>query len=44
MTYDDIINALGELLWRVNSGVPVDALTLDRAREALRLLNEVGFQ
>ena len=44
MTHDEILNALGELLWRIMAGQPVDALTLDKAREALRLLNEVGFQ
>lgn len=44
MTHDDIINALGELLHCVAHGLPVDAVTLDRAIEAVRLLNEVGFQ
>ncbi len=44
MTHDEILDALGELLWCIMAGKPVDVVTLDRAREALRLLNEVGFQ
>jgi len=44
MSHDEILNALLALLDAAMHGRPVDAVTLYNAREALRLLNEVGFQ
>ena len=44
MTHEEIMDALLALLEAVMYGKPVDAIVLDKAREAMRLLNEVGFQ
>jgi len=44
MTHDEIMDALLELLDAVLHNKPVDANVLYKAREALRLLNQVGFQ
>lgn len=44
MTHEEIMNALLALLDAVLHNKPVDATVLFKAREALRLLNEVGFQ
>ena len=44
MTQTQIMDALLALLDAVMHDRRVDALTLFNAREALRLLNEVGFQ
>lgn len=44
MTHDQIMDALLALLDAVMHDQRPDALTLYQAREALRLLNEVGFQ
>ena len=44
MTHEEIMDALLALLDAVLHGEPTPALMLEKAREALRLLNEVGFQ
>lgn len=44
MTHDEIMDALLALLDAVLHNKPVDANVLYNAREALRLLNQVGFQ
>lgn len=44
MTHDEIMDALLALLDAVLHNEPTPALMLERAREALRLLNQVGFQ
>jgi hypothetical protein len=44
MTHDEIMDALLALLDAVLHNEPTPALMLEKAREALRLLNQVGFQ
>lgn len=44
MTHEEIMDALLALLDAVLHNRPVDANVLYKAREAMRLLNEVGFQ
>jgi hypothetical protein len=44
MTHEEIMDALLALLDAVLHNKPVDANVLYKAREALRLLNQVGFQ
>lgn len=44
MTHQEILDALLALLDAVLHNKPVDAITLHNALEAVRLLNEVGFQ
>ena len=44
MTHEEIMNALLALLDAALHDKPVDANALYKAREALRLLNQVGFQ
>jgi hypothetical protein len=44
MTHEEIMDALLALLDAVLHNRPVDANVLFKAREAMRLLNEVGFQ
>ena len=44
MSHEEIMDALLALLEAVLYNKPVDAIVLDKAREAMRLLNEVGFQ
>ena len=44
MTHEEIMDALLALLDAVLHNKPVDANALYKAREALRLLNQVGFQ
>ena len=44
MTHEEIMDALLELLDAVLHNRSVDANVLYKAREALRLLNQVGFQ
>ena len=44
MSHEEIMDALLALLEVVLYNKPVDAIVLDKAREAMRLLNEVGFQ
>jgi len=44
MTHDEIMDALLALLDAVLHNRPVDANVFYKAREALRLLNQVGFQ
>lgn len=44
MTHDQIVDALAALMDKVVHSEPLDALTIANALEAVRLLNEVGFQ
>lgn len=44
MTHQEILDALIEVLYRLAYGKPVDAVTLYNALEAVRLLDEKGFQ
>jgi hypothetical protein len=44
MTHEEIMDALLALLDATLHNKPVDANVLYKAREALRLLNQVGFQ
>jgi hypothetical protein len=44
MTHEEIMDALLALLDAVLHNEPTPALMLEKAREALRLLNQVGFQ
>ena len=44
MTHDEIMDALLALLDAVLHNEPTPALMLEKDREALRLLNQVGFQ
>jgi len=44
MTQDQMLAALTALVDAIERSRPVDSTALNDAREAVRLLNEVGFQ